>query len=350
MHFIGGPHVPLCHSYLLICGSVGRLRDRLRHKCGSNGRVNTAKNGGALVALAAAALAQLTACAGASPAEDVATIPASLEAAQPDALLVDDVAPATGSLPVSDIAQPYDGIVALSGCSGALVRFIMSKPGDAAMVMTNGHCYEGGFIAPGVALREQASSRGFDVLRPSDGQTIGKLSASRILYATMTGTDVTLYQLSSTFADISSRYSVNALTISDRHPVVGAPIRIISGFWRRSFSCTIRYFVNELDEGQWVWRDSIRFTDPGCETFPGTSGAPIVHRTTGEIIGINNTGNERGERCSNSNPCEVDAAGNVTYEKGASYGQETYILYACLNEAGKFDFSKPDCTLQKPNR
>ena len=35
----------------------------------------------------------------------------------------------------------FAGTVALSNCSGSLVRFAASQPTDPAMALTNGHCY-----------------------------------------------------------------------------------------------------------------------------------------------------------------------------------------------------------------
>ncbi|PSM31399.1 hypothetical protein BVG81_005580 [Haliangium sp. UPWRP_2] len=67
-----------------------------------------------------------------------------------------------------------------------------------------------------------------------------------------------------------------------------------------------------------------------------------------EVIGINNTGNESGERCTVNNPCEIDSMGNVSFEKGASYGQQLYQVYSCVKDSGAFDLSLPGCKLQKP--
>ena len=49
--------------------------------------------------------------------------------------------------------------IVLSGCSAALVRYPTSLSSDQAMMLTNGHCYEGGFLGAGEVLQNQTSRR-----------------------------------------------------------------------------------------------------------------------------------------------------------------------------------------------
>ena len=244
-------------------------------------------------------------------------------------------------------AVDFTAIVALSNCSGSLVRFKSSRTTDYAMVLTNGHC-TGGFITAGDALVNVPSTRTFSLLSSTGGSTLATLRASKLLYGTMTGTDMALYLLTSTYAQIASRYRVAPLLISDTHPTAGTAIRVVSGFWRRIYSCSISKFVPQLKEGTWTWNDSIRYSQPGCAVIGGTSGSPIINAASYEIIGINNTTNETGARCTVDNPCEVDSMGNVTFEKGASYGQEIYQVYSCVKDSVTIDLSLPGCKLQKP--
>jgi V8-like Glu-specific endopeptidase len=240
----------------------------------------------------------------------------------------------------------FTAIVALSNCSGSLVRFTTSKTTDYAMVLTNGHCLSG-FVAAGTALVDVPSSRTFTLLDAS-GRSKGTLRAQKMMYATMTGSDFALYQLSETYAQLSTKYRVTALTISSRRSTAGTSVRIPSGYWRKIYSCSIDYFVPKMKESSWTWTDSIRFTQPGCETIGGTSGSPIVDAETRAIIGINNTGNESGGMCTMNNPCEVDAAGNTKAYKGAAYGQQLYPIYSCLTSANQINLNQTGCTLQKP--
>jgi Trypsin-like peptidase domain len=236
--------------------------------------------------------------------------------------------------------------IALSNCSASLVRFPASADTDRAMMLTNGHCYEGGFLSAGEVLVNRQSSRSGTLLDES-GNSLGTLRADLVLYATMTGTDVTLYRLTSTYASIRDSSGATALTIAADHPVDGTAIGIPSGYWERVWNCQVNGFVPTLREDEWTWHDSIRY-DTACDTIHGTSGSPVVDVTSGQVVGINNTGNDNGESCTLNNPCEVDDNGNVTVHPGQSYGQETYWFTTCLDASNALDLNAPGCLLAKP--
>jgi hypothetical protein len=236
--------------------------------------------------------------------------------------------------------------IALSNCSASLVRFTTSVSTDQAMMLTNGHCYEGGFLDAGEVLQNVSSTRRGTLLS-STGSALATVRADRVLYATMTGTDVTLYRLTSTFATLQSSYGASALTISSSHPTAGAAIDIPSSYWKRIWNCKIDSFVPTLREDEWTWHDSVRY-DANCDTIAGTSGTPIVDASTGQVVGINNTGNEDGEMCTLDNPCEVAANGTTKAYEGQSYGQETYWFTTCLTSSRTIDLSISGCLLTKP--
>ncbi|SNY29918.1 S1 family peptidase [Paractinoplanes atraurantiacus] len=268
------------------------------------------------------------------------------------ALAAAAVAAATGVLagPTSPAqavaATTLANTIALSNCSASLVRYPSSVSSDRAMMLTNGHCYEGGFLSAGQVLVNRTSSRSGTLLNSSGG-SLGTVRADRVLYATMTGTDVTLYRLTSTYATLQSRYGATALTIASAKPAVGASIAIPSSYWKRIWNCKVDGFVGQLREGEWTWKDSIRY-DAACDTIHGTSGSPIVSASSGQIVGINNTGNDDGEMCTLNNPCEVNADGTTTAVQGQSYGQETYWFTTCLTSTRTIDLNKSGCLLTKP--
>lgn len=238
----------------------------------------------------------------------------------------------------------FEGIVALSNCSGSLIRLEASKNTDPALVLTNGHCHEGGFIPPGKFIINGRSTRKFGLMNAT-GQTVASLRATHVIYGTMTKTDITLYQLAETYEQIRAQYNIQPLTLASAHADVGQEIEIISGYWERGYTCAIEAFIHNLKEGDWMWEDSIRYTRPGCEVIGGTSGSPVVAKGTRTVIGINNTGNENGRRCTVNNPCEIDVNGNVTYQKGYSYAEQTNLLYSCLDQNNVFNFNQTGCLL-----
>jgi V8-like Glu-specific endopeptidase len=243
-------------------------------------------------------------------------------------------------------AVTFAGTVSLSNCSGSVVRFPGSEDDDPALVMSNGHCLETGFPEAGEVIVDQASTRTFGLLN-SAGTRLGTLRASKIAYATMTDTDVSLYQLTTTYAQIKSSYGITALTLNNTRPTAGTAITVVSGYWKRTYACNIDGFAYRLKEGEWTWKDSVRYTS-ACQTIGGTSGSPVIDNATGKVVAVNNTGNEDGGRCTDNNPCEIDANGTVTVRKGINYAQETYQIPACFGLDNKLDLSRSGCTLPKP--
>ncbi|WP_327431313.1 MULTISPECIES: S1 family peptidase [unclassified Streptomyces] len=294
--------------------------------------------------LVAALFALVIAGAGVAPAV-AAPAPESAAAstsASASAVKADTKAAATPTLQAVNLA----GTVALSNCSGSVIRFPNSLDTAPALVLSNGHCLETGFPDPGEVIVGQSSSRTFGLLN-SAGTRVATLRASKVAYSTMTDTDVTIYQLTSTYATIKSSYGISPLTVQDTHPTAGTAITVASGYWKRLYNCNIDGFVYRLKEGDWTWKDSVRYTS-ACNTIGGTSGSPVVDQSTGKVVAVNNTGNEDGETCTVNNPCEVDASGNVTIHQGINYAEETYQIPACFTTGNVLNLSASGCTLPKP--
>lgn len=248
--------------------------------------------------------------------------------------------------PAKTKAVDFAGTVALSNCSGSVVRMPKSKAGDPALVLTNGHCIETGFPAAGEVIVDQPSTRTFKLLDAKAGE-VATLKASKVSYATMTDTDITIYQLTETYGDITKKYGIKPLGLEDDHPVKGRAITVVSGYWKKTYSCNIDGFVYRMKEGEWTWKDSVRYT-PACQTIGGTSGSPVIDHKTGKVTAVNNTGNEDGERCTLNNPCEIDRKGKVTVRKGINYAQETYGIVPCVGKGSKIDLGRKGCKLPRP--
>ncbi|MFF4311973.1 trypsin-like peptidase domain-containing protein [Streptomyces sp. NPDC001507] len=240
----------------------------------------------------------------------------------------------------------FAGTVSLSNCSGSVIRFPNSADSDPALVLTNGHCLETGFPEPDEVITGQSSSRTFGLLN-SSGSKVATLRANQVVYSTMTDTDITIYRTTTTYAAIKSSYGISPLTVSASHPVAGTAIKVVSGYWKTIYSCNVDGFVYRLKEGDWTWKDSVRYTS-ACNTIGGTSGSPVIDTTTGQVVAVNNTGNEDGERCTVDNPCEVDQNGNVTVRQGINYAEETYIIPACFTTGNVLNLGASGCTLPKP--
>ncbi|MGW4165578.1 S1 family peptidase [Streptomyces chartreusis] len=305
--------------------------------------------------LGAALLALAIAGAGAAPAAaaDVDTAQSfgkGVDTNSVTSVVRDTVTSATESL--GQVLNPqvkavnFAGTVSLSNCSGSVVRFPASEDNDPALAMSNGHCLETGMPGPGEVVVDRASSRTFGLLN-ANGNKVATLRASKIAYGTMTDTDVSIYQLTTTYAQIKSSYGINALTMADSHPTAGTAITVASGYWKRLYSCNIDGFAYRLKEGDWTFKDSVRYTS-ACNTIGGTSGSPVIDQATNKVVAVNNTGNEDGQRCTVNNPCEVDESGNVTVRQGINYAQQTYQIPACFGVDNKLDLNASGCVLPKP--
>lgn len=256
----------------------------------------------------------------------------------------------------TETTYDFSGMISLSNCSGSIIQFKgdenIKRP---ALILTNGHCIElgsriifGSLRVPdvGEVIQNYKISREVEIL-DADAKPIGVVATTKIIYATMTDTDIAIYELGHSYEEMAALFGIQPLMLSDAKPVVGEPIDVISGFWRFGYRCVIDAEIFHLREDVWTWQDAIRYSQPGCETIGGTSGSPVVSRHTQEVIAINNTGNENGEACTIQNPCEIDIEGNIMARQGASYGQQTYLIYSCLDSYFNLTLDQDGCLLPK---
>ncbi|MBB5076382.1 S1 family peptidase [Nonomuraea endophytica] len=240
------------------------------------------------------------------------------------------------------------GSVNVNGCSGALVRLPASTPADPALVLTNGHCYEGAWPVPDEVLVDQPSHRLFELL-DATGKPVAALHAARALYVTMTGTDIALYRLGMTYQQLERDHRIRPLTVSAQRPEPGKEIRVVSGSLKKVFSCAIDRLTYRVLESGYMTKDVLRYTS-ACKTGPGTSGSPVLDVASGEVVGINNTSNRDGGRCTLNNPCEMSRDGVITARKATAYGTQTYWLTTCVTAGNKLDLDRPGCLLPRPGR
>ncbi|WP_062429882.1 trypsin-like serine protease [Herbidospora daliensis] len=243
-------------------------------------------------------------------------------------------------VPPDDRIPNVAGSVNLGECVGSVVRTAASRPGDPALLLTNGHCVEGERPAPGRALVDRPADR---LVPIADRHGYPKVTAhaKRLVYATMTGTDIALYRLDRTYAQLAAKGAkVFRLTSTP----VRAGDRLSLAYTTRRMKCTAEAVVGQLREGGYRQRNAIRYaTAEDCAPGHGTSGSALLAGDT--VVGVHNTHNESGARCTDDNPCEVGPHGTVTSVQGRSYGQQVYPITACLTTGSRLDLSRRGCTL-----
>ena len=238
------------------------------------------------------------------------------------------------------------GEVNLPGCMGSVVKMPDSRPQDSALLLTNGHCVPDPKPAPGQALVDQPATFEVDVA-DHDGYTQASANATRLVYATMTGTDVALYRLDKTYAQLAAEHAT-VFTISTKPISANKNVDVLTGAYRES--CTAQAIMPHLREGGYQLDDSVRTgnaADPDCILGPGMSGSAMV-RDGNTIVGVHNTSDQgTGAACSDGNPCEVAADGTVTSVPDAAYGEQINMIPACFGSGSELDLNRYGCTLTK---
>lgn len=241
------------------------------------------------------------------------------------------------------LAFDFSGIVALSGCSGAIVKFTNDENANA-LVLTNGHCVgmlDDGPTAVYSHKPYSSTARAFKNLQSSVSAR-----TTEILYGMMAPHDLALLKLNMTYKQLAEQ-GVKAFGLDATPAPVGESIYLASGYFKDVNQCNVVGIIYRIVEDIWTNENSYKYRD--CGSRHGTSGSPLISARTNLIVGVNYTGNDSGERCTYNNPCEVDEQGNVTVEKGAGYGDQIYKILTCVNETGTFDLNMNGCLLPKPN-
>ncbi|MGW6412722.1 S1 family peptidase [Streptomyces vinaceus] len=247
-------------------------------------------------------------------------------------------------VPPSDLVPNVEGTATVGDCIGSVVRTATARPQDPALAMTNGHCVPSGRPAPGTALVDQPADLQ-DPVTISDpaGYPQTTARATRLVYATMTGTDIALYRLDKTYAQLAAE-GAKVFQLSTTPMRRGDQLSMAYKSGRPQ--CTVEAVVPHLQEDGYQQDNAVRYAPSDtCTSKPGYSGTALLAPDGNTVMGINNTHNRDGEQCTNNNPCEVDQDGTVTAVKGRSYGQQVYQITACLTTDSQLDLTRPGCTL-----
>ena len=240
------------------------------------------------------------------------------------------------------VVQSFDGIAALDNCSASVVRWPGSRPRDRALVLTNGHCH--GPLGAREVIVDQPVRRPVTLLDEDASHRV-TLHTRRLLYATMFRTDVALYDLRAPYRGLLTRYGVAPLTVAAEPAPDGSRLAVVSGYWKQTYRCDLNGFVHRLREDRFDWWASLRYSDDGCHIIDGTSGSPVIRPGGRRVLGVNNTYNEDGERCTLDNPCEEDRAGRISVHHGRGYAQQTWWLTTCVRADRTLDLDTPGCRL-----
>lgn len=247
-------------------------------------------------------------------------------------------------VPPFDPIPNVEGTAKVGGCQGSVVRSATARPDDPALALTNGHCVPSGRPAPGKSLVDQPADLESPVtINDPAGYTQTTTRATRLVYATMTGTDIALYRLDKTYAQLAAE-GAKVFQLSTAPMRVGD--QLFMAYESSRPQCTVEAVATHLREDGYQQDDAVRYAPSDtCVSKPGYSGSALLAPDGNTVMGINNTHNRDGEQCTNNNPCEVGPNGEVTSTKGRAYGQQVYMITACLTEGSKLDLSRRGCAL-----
>lgn len=251
------------------------------------------------------------------------------------------------SFPLWAIDGRYEGTADFSNCSGFVFKTAEMPMSNKAWVMTNGHCVTNllgrMILSPGQAIENQTKSRSVSLV--TERLTKLKLNTRKIVYATMTGTDMAIYELRLSYQELLDR-GIRSFELAPTAPLKSSLVEVISAHKNVDYLCAIDEVLVGLREGGFDFNQSLRFSGT-CEQSNGTSGSPVLLKDTRKVVGISNTFNKSGRSCTDNNPCEVDSDGSVSIFHGARYGQQTALLTDCIKSAS-LDLSLADCKLTRP--
>lgn len=243
------------------------------------------------------------------------------------------------------LKNDFSGIAKLSNCSGSLIHFKDQPKDNRGILLTNGHCVirkAGAMMGPREVLFERKALIYFELF-DEYGQ-LHEVRSKKLIYATVFKTDIALFEIDKTYTELE-QLGINSWELDNERPKIGQSIEVLSGYLEKRYQCFIDKFIYSLEEGPYLFMDSIRFSAQGCKTIGGSSGSPIIKTGTRIVTGINNTHNISGT-CSKTQACERDEFGDRNIHLG-SYGQQTYQIYNCLNRDFKLNLSNEKCRLPK---
>jgi len=244
---------------------------------------------------------------------------------------------------------------------GFCTAFFLNTKGDdnaPAYAVTNGHC---AVIPDFPAATEIITNRPSDMVFKLNyfvnaKSLVRSVGVQQVVYATMKGTDITIFELNTTFKQLVKE-GFTPLDIDPVPPKSGEPVQVI-GIPGTGVKSSLRYLhkavcetgqsVN-LNEDVYQWKNSVRHR---CSTIGGMSGSPMISLRTNRVIAIVNTGvNDDAQEqpeCSWNRPCEVSSNGAILTLPEENYAQRIDAIPSCFDNKGMFNLKLPSCRLEKP--
>lgn len=247
------------------------------------------------------------------------------------------------------------GNAIVNSCSAGVIKLEAMSSSRKAIVATNGHCLrlnrtmdrESSYLNPGETLTNIETQAFLErtLIRIHAPSGTVEVAAKRLIFATMTGTDISLFELNDSYDDLKEKYEIKPLIVSPKELAPKEAVQIQTGYYNRNFNCAFVRKVN-LREGPFHTNGALELTLE-CDIYPGVSGSPIVLRKSKMITGLANTHTSgEGEVCGFNNPCIILGSQVIEPNAGTSFGVSLVGLNSCYNsQIQQFDFARKSCRL-----
>jgi hypothetical protein len=237
-------------------------------------------------------------------------------------------------------------------CSGSLFKMPGMNDSQKALVLTDAHCigigsFRGQYPDDGELLLNHTVDNSV-IVRKTKNEGGERFDYKKILFASMTGTDLAVIELESSYKQLTDKgYAV--YSVAQELPKAGMTIEFDSYNRNVHSTCEVEKMIPLIKEGPWTWKNFARMkTGDSCRYQPGQSGTAGIEKSSKLIYALAQTMYEGGRPCTFNNPCEVDPDTWAT-STGAlmqAYAVPTLPLFACYDRAGaKFDFELSTCKL-----
>jgi V8-like Glu-specific endopeptidase len=259
-------------------------------------------------------------------------------------------------------SKSYNGVGLFDKAGeGFCTAFFLNTKGDdnaPAYAVTNGHC---AILPKFLKATEIITNRPTDIVFKlnyfvNTKSKVKTIPIKKIVYATMKGTDITVFELNTTFKNLV-KAGFTPLDIDTVPPNLGEPVKVI-GIPGSGVQHSLRYLHKatcetgvavDLNEDVYQWKNSVRHR---CSTIGGMSGSPMISQKTNRVIGIVNTGvNDDAleqKECSWNRPCEVSGNGKKLTLPEENYAQRVDAIPTCFDHKGRFNLNLSSCRLEKP--
>ena len=256
-------------------------------------------------------------------------------------------------------SQPtFANVAVVAGdCSGSLFKMPGMDDSKKALVLTAGHCVgvgslDGRYPADGEVFLNPPA-RNSVIVRTTKNERGEGLGYRRILFASMTGTDLAVIELEASLRQLVEKgYLVYSL--APEIPKPGLTLEFDSYNRDVHSICEVDRIIPVVKEGPWTWENSVRLkVGPACRYQHGQSGTAGIDTRSKLIYAIAQTGYEGGPPCSLHNPCEVHprTGATTTAEINQGYAIPTAALLGCYDQARReFDFDLRTCKLRGKTR